>query len=93
MRMVRCSCGLATLVINLGVGKLDFKQCNCSFCVQIQDGPDENGEMFMRPGKLSDYFPRYSKSALVFTILFSVTGQCTSCRIRVTYNLQTMDLN
>jgi len=26
--------------------------------VQIQDGPDESGEMFMRPGKLSDYFPR-----------------------------------
>lgn len=25
---------------------------------QVQDGPDENGEMFMRPGKLSDYFPR-----------------------------------
>merc|ERR1712024_195788 len=26
--------------------------------VQIQDGPDETGEMFMRPGKLSDYFPK-----------------------------------
>lgn len=26
--------------------------------VQIQDGPDESGEMFMRPGKLSDYFPK-----------------------------------
>jgi len=26
--------------------------------VQIQDGPDELGNMFMRPGKLSDYFPR-----------------------------------
>merc|ERR1711879_1035726 len=26
--------------------------------VQIQDCPDESGEMFMRPGKLSDYFPR-----------------------------------
>ncbi|KAK7873773.1 hypothetical protein R5R35_005769 [Gryllus longicercus] len=25
--------------------------------VQVQDGPDENGNMFMRPGKLSDYFP------------------------------------
>jgi len=25
---------------------------------QVQDGPDESGEMFMRPGKLSDYFPR-----------------------------------
>ncbi|XP_048338529.1 cytochrome c1, heme protein, mitochondrial [Sphaerodactylus townsendi] len=25
---------------------------------EIQDGPDENGEMFMRPGKLSDYFPK-----------------------------------
>lgn len=22
------------------------------------DGPDENGEMFTRPGKLSDYFPK-----------------------------------
>jgi len=25
---------------------------------QTLDGPDEAGEMFMRPGKLSDYFPR-----------------------------------
>ncbi|XP_054013808.1 cytochrome c1, heme protein, mitochondrial isoform X1 [Hylaeus anthracinus] len=25
--------------------------------VQIQDGPDETGAMFMRPGKLSDYVP------------------------------------
>ncbi|XP_061463196.1 cytochrome c1, heme protein, mitochondrial isoform X2 [Rhineura floridana] len=25
---------------------------------QMQDGPNENGEMFMRPGKLSDYFPQ-----------------------------------
>lgn len=22
------------------------------------DGPDESGEMFTRPGKLSDYFPK-----------------------------------
>lgn len=26
-------------------------------CLQIQDGPDEAGNMYMRPGKLSDYFP------------------------------------
>ncbi|XP_054023429.1 cytochrome c1, heme protein, mitochondrial [Dryobates pubescens] len=26
--------------------------------VEVQDGPDENGEFFMRPGKISDYFPR-----------------------------------
>lgn len=26
--------------------------------VQILDGPDENGEMFLRPGKISDYFPK-----------------------------------
>lgn len=25
--------------------------------VQIQDGPDDQGNMFMRPGKLSDYVP------------------------------------
>ncbi|XXQ39687.1 C2H2-type domain-containing protein [Plasmodiophora brassicae] len=25
--------------------------------VEIEDGPDENGDMFMRPGRLSDYFP------------------------------------
>merc|ERR1719348_2664843 len=24
---------------------------------QVEDGPNEAGEMFMRPGKLSDYFP------------------------------------
>lgn len=26
--------------------------------VQVMDGPDEKGDMFMRPGKLSDYFPK-----------------------------------
>ncbi|NWR56000.1 CY1 protein, partial [Bucorvus abyssinicus] len=26
--------------------------------VEVQDGPDENGEMFLRPGKISDPFPR-----------------------------------
>jgi len=26
--------------------------------IQVQDGPDEAGEMFLRPGKLSDYFPK-----------------------------------
>ncbi|XP_015250899.1 PREDICTED: cytochrome c1, heme protein, mitochondrial [Cyprinodon variegatus] len=26
--------------------------------VEVVDGPDENGEMFTRPGKLSDYFPK-----------------------------------
>ncbi|XP_070574448.1 cytochrome c1, heme protein, mitochondrial-like [Ptychodera flava] len=26
--------------------------------VQIEDGPNDEGEMFQRPGKLSDYFPK-----------------------------------
>ncbi|XP_072106688.1 cytochrome c1, heme protein, mitochondrial isoform X1 [Mobula birostris] len=26
--------------------------------IEVLDGPDENGEMFTRPGKLSDYFPQ-----------------------------------
>ncbi|XP_025909228.1 cytochrome c1, heme protein, mitochondrial, partial [Nothoprocta perdicaria] len=26
--------------------------------VEVLDGPDENGEMFMRPGKISDAFPK-----------------------------------
>uniref|UniRef100_A0A665SX67 Cytochrome c1, heme protein, mitochondrial n=1 Tax=Echeneis naucrates TaxID=173247 RepID=A0A665SX67_ECHNA len=26
--------------------------------VEVVDGPDESGEMFTRPGKLSDYFPK-----------------------------------
>lgn len=26
--------------------------------IEVVDGPDESGEMFTRPGKLSDYFPR-----------------------------------
>lgn len=26
--------------------------------IEVQDGPDENGHMFMRPGKLSDYVPK-----------------------------------
>ncbi|GLV45858.1 Cytochrome c1 [Carabus blaptoides fortunei] len=25
--------------------------------IDVRDGPDENGDMFTRPGKLSDYFP------------------------------------
>ena len=25
---------------------------------EVVDGPDESGEMFTRPGKLSDYFPK-----------------------------------
>lgn len=25
--------------------------------IQVTDGPDEAGNMFQRPGKLSDYFP------------------------------------
>ena len=25
--------------------------------IEYQDGPDDNGEMFQRPGKLSDYMP------------------------------------
>jgi ubiquinol-cytochrome c reductase cytochrome c1 subunit len=26
--------------------------------IQVQDGPDEEGNMFMRPGKLADYLPK-----------------------------------
>jgi ubiquinol-cytochrome c reductase cytochrome c1 subunit len=26
--------------------------------VEYEDGPDDQGQMFQRPGKLSDYFPR-----------------------------------
>ena len=26
--------------------------------IEVEDGPNDEGEMFMRPGKLSDYFPR-----------------------------------
>jgi cytochrome c1 len=26
--------------------------------VEYQDGPNDEGEMFMRPGKLADYMPR-----------------------------------
>jgi ubiquinol-cytochrome c reductase cytochrome c1 subunit len=25
--------------------------------LQVRDGPDDQGNFFMRPGKLSDYFP------------------------------------
>ena len=27
--------------------------------VEYEDGPDDQGEMFQRPGKLSDYLPPY----------------------------------
>jgi ubiquinol-cytochrome c reductase cytochrome c1 subunit len=26
---------------------------------QFLDGPDQDGEMFMRPGKPADYFPKF----------------------------------
>lgn len=26
--------------------------------MEVQDGPNDDGEMFMRPGKLSDYLPK-----------------------------------
>ena len=28
------------------------------FVFQVVDGPNDSGEMFERPGKLSDYFPK-----------------------------------
>merc|ERR1711913_125690 len=42
----------------VGVSHTEAKAKTEAEEVQIQDGPDESGEMFMRPGKLSDYFPR-----------------------------------
>ena len=33
--------------------------------IQALDGPDEAGNMFMRPGKLADYFPRCKGWVLV----------------------------
>ena len=30
----------------------------CAQYIQVTDGPNENGDMFQRPGKLSDYFPK-----------------------------------
>uniref|UniRef100_T1J873 Cytochrome c domain-containing protein n=1 Tax=Strigamia maritima TaxID=126957 RepID=T1J873_STRMM len=50
--------------------------------IEVQDGPDENGEMFTRPGKLSDKFPspypneeaaRHGEEDYIFSIL---TGYC-----------------
>lgn len=35
----------------------NFNLTVCFYCLQVQDGPDEAGNMYMRPGKLSDYFP------------------------------------
>ena len=26
--------------------------------IEVEDGPNDEGELFMRPDKLSDYFPR-----------------------------------
>lgn len=55
----RCSC----LVLPVGGATGLFLLTVCSFLnfvfqFEIVDGPDENGEMFTRPGKLSDYFPK-----------------------------------
>lgn len=32
--------------------------CLCPLQIEVVDGPDDSGEMFTRPGKLSDYFPK-----------------------------------
>ncbi|KAG7244530.1 hypothetical protein INR49_029549 [Caranx melampygus] len=46
--------------------------------VEVVDGPDESGEMFTRPGKLSDYFPKpYPNSEAARDYVFSLlTGYC-----------------
>ncbi|CAB1354302.1 unnamed protein product [Coregonus sp. 'balchen'] len=47
--------------------------------IEVVDGPDESGEMFTRPGKLSDYFPKpypnpeAAREDYVFSLL---TGYC-----------------
>ncbi|KNC54422.1 uncharacterized protein AMSG_10154 [Thecamonas trahens ATCC 50062] len=33
--------------------------------IEVEDGPNDEGELFMRPDKLSDYFPRpYAKEEI-----------------------------
>lgn len=42
-------------LINVAYTEKEAKEIAAS--VEIEDGPDEEGDMFMRPGKLSDYMP------------------------------------
>lgn len=43
-------------LVNVAYTAEEMKEIAAEY--QIQDGPDDNGEMFMRPGKPSDYFPK-----------------------------------
>lgn len=42
----------------VGVSHTEEEAKKLAADIEIQDGPNEEGEMFERPGKLSDYFPR-----------------------------------
>jgi len=41
----------------VGVSHTEDEAKALAEAIQVKDGPDETGEMFMRPGKLSDYLP------------------------------------
>ena len=60
---------------------------NFFLCIQFQipDGPDEEGEMFERPGKLADYFPkpyandeaaRAANQGKILHINYALVGSC-----------------
>ena len=36
----------------------NFDICMALIYLQVTDGPNENGDMFQRPGKLADYLPK-----------------------------------
>ncbi|XP_074842531.1 cytochrome c1, heme protein, mitochondrial [Carettochelys insculpta] len=42
----------------VGVSHTEAEAKALALEVEVVDGPDEQGEMFTRPGKLSDYFPK-----------------------------------
>lgn len=42
----------------VGVSHTDEEARALAEEIQVTDGPDEEGNMFQRPGKLSDYFPK-----------------------------------
>jgi len=42
----------------IGVSHTEAEAKALAETIEVKDGPNEQGEYFMRPGKLSDYFPR-----------------------------------
>ena len=68
--MPRCSPALA---VRQGV---DSAACFCCPTPQVVDGPNDEGEMFTRPGRLSDKLPEPYANEQVCAVFSSCPSPC-----------------